>query len=82
MSELPDSPVTAALTFRVPQKIGWSVQCDDQSWTGHKLTDLLDFLTQEARRCPVTLSLSLIFELTGDDGTVRLSSGIPPGDGQ
>ena len=80
MSELPDSTVTAALTFKVPQNVGWSVQCKDQSWTGNELLGLVDCLAQEASGQTITLSLSLIFELTGNGGTVRSSSGIPPGD--
>ena len=80
MSELSDNPVTAALTFKVPQKVGWSVQRGDQSWTGNELVTLADCLIQERRGQSVTLSLSLIFELTGNEGAVRSSSGIPPGD--
>ena len=80
MSELSDNPVKAALTFKVPQKVGWSVQHGDQSWTGSELLGLVDCLTQERRGQSITLSVSLIFELTGNEGTVRSSSGIPPGD--
>ena len=80
MSELSDNPVTAALTFKVPQKVGWSVQSNDQSWTGDELLGLVDCLAAEGRGQSMTLSLSLIFELTGNDGSVRSSSGIPPGD--
>jgi len=82
MSETGEYPVTAALTFNVPQKVGWSVQRGDGSWTGRELSDLLDCLAQEGRHRTVTLSLSLIFELTWNEGTVRSPSGIPPGDGQ
>ena len=71
MSELPDNPVTAALTFKVPQKVGWSVQRGDHSWTGSDLAELVDCLAQKAESRSVTLSLSLIFELTGNDETVR-----------
>jgi len=70
MSEISDNEVTAALTFKVPQKVGWSVQHGDQSWTGKELTGLVDCLAHEIDR-PTTLSLSLIFELQGNDGTVR-----------
>ena len=62
MSELSDSPVTAALTFKVPQKIGWSVQSNDQSWTGNELNELVDCLGQKASNKTITLSMSLIFE--------------------
>ena len=71
MSELSDNQVTAALTFKVPQKVGWSVQRGDQSWTGRELLGLIDCLAREAEYRSVTLSLSLIFELPGNDGTVR-----------
>lgn len=80
MSELSDNPVTAALTFKVPQKVGWSVQSNDQSWTGTELATLAECLAQETRDKPLTLSLSLIFELTGNEGTVRSATGTPPGD--
>lgn len=75
MSELSDNltdkMVTAALTFKVPQKVGWSVQCGGQSWTGNDLLGLVDCLSQDARGQDLTLSLSLIFELSGNDGTER-----------
>lgn len=54
MSELADNPVTAALTFRVPQKIGWSVQCDDRSWTGNELAELAECLAQEVSNHAIT----------------------------
>jgi len=71
MSELPDNTVTAALTLNVPRKVGWSVQCKDQSWTGAELSTLVDCLTREVESRSITLSLSLIFELYGNDGTER-----------
>jgi len=80
MGKLHDNTVTAALTFKVPQKIGWSIQREGQSWTGSELIGLVDCLAIEGRGRSVTLSLSLIFELTGNEGTVRSSSGIPLGD--
>lgn len=70
MSKLPNSPVTEALTFKVPQKVGWSVQRDDQSWIGSEILGPVDCLAKEGNR-PTTLSISLIFELPGNDGTVR-----------
>ena len=70
MSETTETQITAALTFKVPQKVGWSVQNGEQSWTGKELAGLIDCLAQESDR-PMTLSLSLIFELHGNDGTVR-----------
>ena len=69
MSELPDDTVTAALTFKVPQKVGWSLQRGDQSWTGKDLSGLVDCLAHQGRSQAITLSLSLIFELHGNDGT-------------
>ena len=71
MSETPDNSIAAALTFKVPQKVGWSVQSNDQSWTGNELLGPINCLAQEASEQTITLSLSLIFELTGGDGTVR-----------
>ena len=71
MSELPDNPVTAALTFKVPQKVGWSVQSNDQSWTGSTLSELADCLIREGNQGTMTLSISLVFELAGNEGTLR-----------
>ena len=71
MSELPDNTVTAALTFKVPQKVGWSVQNNDQSWTGTELASLVDCLAEETHNQSITLSLSLIFELTANGEAVR-----------
>lgn len=71
MSNQADNAMTAALTFNVPQNVGWSVQRDNQSWTGNELLGLVDCLAQEVGGHSATLSLSLIFELTGGDGTVR-----------
>lgn len=70
MSEKYENQVTAALTFKVPQKVGWSVQHGDQSWTGKELAGLVGCLTHESNRL-TTLSLSLIFELPGTDRTER-----------
>lgn len=67
MSEIFENTVTAALMFKVPQKVGWSVQNNDQSWSGHELSTLIDCLAQGKRRQSTTLSLSLIFELTEDE---------------
>ena len=82
MSEISENTVTAALTFKIPENLGWSVQCNDQSWTGNEFAGLVDCLAQETRNKSITLSLSLIFELTGNEGTVRSSTGTPPGDGR
>jgi len=71
MSETTDNSVTAALTFKVPEKVGWSVQRDDQSWTGSELAELAECLATKGRGQSMTISLSLIFELTGNDGTDR-----------
>ena len=80
MSNKSENQVAASLAFKVPQRVGWSVQRGDQSWTGGDLAALADCLLQEASGQSVTFSLSLIFELTGNEGTVRSPSGIPPGD--
>ena len=80
MSNQADNKMTAALTFNVPQKVGWSVQSNNQSWAGNELLGLVDCLNRETCSKPLTLSVSLIFELTGNEGTVRSLPGIPSGD--
>ena len=62
MSELSYNQATAALVFKVPQKVGWSVHYEDQSRIGNELKGLVECLARE-RNKPKTLSLSLIFEL-------------------
>lgn len=69
MHETSENQVTAALTFIVPQKVGWSVQRREQSWTGKHLAGLADCLGQVGKGDTVTLSISLIFELNGSEGT-------------
>ena len=54
MSETLEKTVTAALTFKVPQKVGWSVQSEDQSWIGSEILGLVDCLAKEGNR-PTTL---------------------------
>jgi len=76
MSEILENQVTAALTFKVPQKVGWSVQSGDQSWSGRELMGLVECLAKESNG-PMTLSLSIIFELKGDRRTERLSDDPP-----
>ena len=71
MSETLENVVTAALTFKIPQKVGWSVQSEDQSWTGNEILGLVDCVANEGQGQNLTLSLSLIFELSGNDGTER-----------
>ena len=70
MSEISENQVTAALTFKVPQKIGWSVQRGDQSWTGKELSGLAECLAVKTEG-PMTMSLSSIFKIDGNDGTVQ-----------
>ena len=70
MSGISENQVTAALTFKVPEKVGWSVQSGDQFWTDKELVGLVECLTQEGSR-PVTLSLSVVFELDGYDGAAK-----------
>ena len=79
MSETTENHVTVALTFRVPQKIGWSVQRGAQSWSGKHLAGLSDCMGQVGKGDPVTLSISLILELTGNEGTARSSWDTPGG---
>ena len=71
MSEISENQITAAITFNVPQKVGWSVQRGDKSWTGNELSTLIDCVAQEVGHQSTTLSSTLIFELTGNEGTVR-----------
>jgi len=77
MDEISENGVTAAITFKVPEKVGWSVQRGDQSWAGGELNGLVNCLAQENKGGPVTLLLSLIFELTGASGALRLSDDPP-----
>ena len=71
MSESTENQISAALTIKVPQKVGWAVQRGDKSWSGKELVGLVECFTHESDR-PMTLSLSLIFEFDGNDGTVRM----------
>jgi len=61
MNEISENQVTAALTFKVPRTIGWSVQRGNQSWTGKELAGLVDCLAKENMGGPMTLSPSMIF---------------------
>ena len=79
MSELSENQVTAALAFKMPQKVGWSVQLGDQSWTGSELRGLIGCLVQEENRRLVNLSLSIIFELTENEGRYGHLQGYPGG---
>ena len=79
LSETFDSRVKAVLTFKVPQRLGWSLQFEDQCWTGSELLGLIDCLVRETISRTIILSLLLTLELTGGEGTVRSPSGIPPG---
>ena len=80
MGETSENHVTAALTFRVPQKVGWSIQRGEQSWTGNHLAGLTDCMVQVAKGDPVTVSISLIFELKGNERTARSPIQLLPGD--
>lgn len=66
------SNVTAAMTIRVPQDLGWAVQRGDQNWQGNEIGGFVERLTRTEPGTPVTLSVSLIFELTSD-GTPLMS---------
>ena len=63
--------ITAALTFKVPVDVGWSVQSGNQSWSGNELNGLFKRVAREGRDQPTILSMSLIIELNGNGGTVR-----------
>ncbi|MBL1438197.1 MAG: hypothetical protein COB08_018600 [Rhodobacteraceae bacterium] len=44
MGDSNENQLTAALMFKMPKEIGWSVQRGDQSWTGKELGGLVDCL--------------------------------------
>lgn len=62
MNEIFENTVTAALMFKVPQKVGWSVLNNDQSWTGSELSTFMIVLREtndgNPPRYPCRLSLS------------------------
>ena len=67
-------PITIALTLAVPEKLGWSIVAGDNSCSGDSLKGLVQHLADTAIGSPATLSISLLFELTGDGETIRSSS--------
>ena len=71
-----EQSVTTALTFKVPQKVGWSVQIGEKSWSGNELGGLVECLAKEGGG-QMTLSLSLIFGLAGASGAPRLPDDPP-----
>jgi hypothetical protein len=67
--------VTAAVTIQVPPKVGWAIQSGERSWQGDNLSGFIALLGNEDPGVPATLSLSLIFDLTGDSGELRSDGG-------
>ncbi len=62
--------VAAAITMQMPEQLGWSVQAEDRSWSGKDLRGFLVCIGERADQ-PINLSVSMLFELTGNGGTVR-----------
>ncbi|MBS9717037.1 hypothetical protein ACFFUT_08585 [Pseudohalocynthiibacter aestuariivivens] len=64
-------PTTIALTIAVPEKVGWSVRAGDNTWSGDDIKGLVQHIGETKIEWPATLSISLLFELTGDVEAVR-----------
>lgn len=62
---------TIALTAVIPQKVGWTIRAGENTRSGNDLKDLVQQLGKAGIGYPTTLSLSLIFELTGDEEKIR-----------
>jgi hypothetical protein len=67
--------VTAAVTIQVPPNVGWAIQSGDKSWRGNDLAELITHMGDAEVGLPTILSLSLIFDLTGDGGALRSDGG-------
>jgi len=78
VSEQVNNQITAALTFKVPQKVGWSVRSNDQAWSGNQVSELIDCLAKNACLGATTLSLFLIFNLTDSEGPLRSAENLGP----
>lgn len=66
-----DEPkLAAAITMKMPEQLSWAIQAEDHSWTGKDLRSFLNCIGERAHG-PATLSISLLFELTGNTGAVR-----------
>ena len=63
--------LAAALSIKIPEQVNWAARRGEQSWSGNKLDCLVSILNAHAGGQPVRFSLSLHFELTGYNGTVR-----------
>lgn len=66
---------TAAVMIRIPEQLSWVVQRGERSWQGDTLSGFIALLGNEDPGLPAALSLSLIFELTGDRAPLRSDSG-------
>lgn len=62
--------LAAAITLKIPERLSWAIQSEDQSWTGKDMRTFLNCLSEQADQ-PITLSVSLLFELNENGGTVR-----------
>jgi len=69
--------IVLALTVAVPEKLGWSVRAGDDGWSGNDLKGLVRRLADTAIESPATLSIALLFELTGDCETIRSKPSYP-----
>ncbi len=74
-----EEKLAAAITLQLPEQLGWAIQSEDHSWTGKDMRGFLDCIGAQSTG-PITLSVSLLFELTGNGGTVR-SKDDTPGEG-
>lgn len=63
--------LTAAVSIKVPEQVSWAARCGEESWNGHDLGEFVECLGTHSSGEPIALSLSLIFELNGHNGTVR-----------
>ena len=60
--------LAATIMLKMPERVSWAIQAQDQSWTGKDLMGFLSCISRQVDR-PITLSVSLLFELTENSGT-------------
>lgn len=68
-SYLPTQPVTvaAAVTLGMPEKIGWTIQSGDQSWSGCNLVEFADCLSGVATSDEsLVLSVTLLISISAE----------------
>jgi|GEM_PF-2275725 len=63
--------LTAAVSIKVPEQVSWAARRGEESWNGHDLSEFVECLDTQSSGEPITLSLTLIFELNGHNGTVQ-----------